>query len=119
MNCNIRSLYICVRDMERAVTFYEAFFGMTVAEKDEVYSVFDLNGFRFGLFAFEKKGESHTFGNSCLPSVDVPDLAVLQRKLQGKKLVFPVTKIGGNWVSEFEDCEGNHIELTAPVGEEE
>ena len=118
MNCHIRSLYICVRDMERAVTFYEAFFEARVTRRDDIYSVFDVNGFRFGLFAYEKTGENHTFGNSCLPSVDVPDRAALQEKLRDKKVVFPVTRIGSNWVSEFEDSEGNHIELTAQVGTE-
>jgi HK97 family phage major capsid protein len=29
--------------------------------------------------------------------------------------VFPVTQIGSNWVSEFEDSEGNHIEMTTAV----
>ena len=29
MKCSIGSLYICVKDMKRAVTFYEDFFGKT------------------------------------------------------------------------------------------
>lgn len=28
---------------------------------------------------------------------------------------FPLTKIKDNWVVEFVDTEGNHVELTAPV----
>ena len=48
MNCKIASLYICVKDMKRAVRFYESFFDMPVTEYDEIYSVFDINGFRFG-----------------------------------------------------------------------
>ena len=39
----------------------------------------------------------------------------LKRKTEGLKIVFPLAKIGTNWVTEFEDSEGNHIELTAPV----
>lgn len=58
MNCNIKSLYICVKDMDRAVAFYEAFFEQTVTKKDDIYSVFDIEGFRFGLFAYEKKNEN-------------------------------------------------------------
>ena len=30
MNCKISSLYICVRDMDRAVRFYEQLFDMPV-----------------------------------------------------------------------------------------
>lgn len=115
MNCNIRSLYLCVFDMERAIHFYESFFEKPVTVKDGVYSVFDVNGFRLGLFAFEKRNEPHVFGNNCLPSVEVENVEVLQKKLKGLRIVFPLIQIGENWVCEFEDSEGNHIELTAPV----
>ena len=118
MNCHIRSLYICVRDMRRAVAFYESFFEKKVTTYDEIYSVFDVNGFRFGLFAFEKVKENHVFGDNCLPSIDVESLDILKEKIRGLKIVFPLKVIGCNWVCEFEDSEGNHIELTTPVIEE-
>lgn len=115
MRCNIRSLYLCVKDMERAIKFYEEFLEQKVTQKDPIYSVFDINGFRLGLFAYEKKKESHTFGSNCLPSIDVDSLDVLKSKIQKLELCFPLTEIGNNWVVEFIDSEGNHIELTAPV----
>ena len=52
MKCKICSLYICVEDMNRAINFYEDFFEQPVTERDKLYSVFDINGFRFGLFAY-------------------------------------------------------------------
>lgn len=115
MNCNIKSLYICVKDMERAIAFYEGFFEMKVTKKDDIYSVFDVNGFRFGLFAYEKMNERHTYGSNCLPSVSVGNVNVLKEKIRDKKLCFPVTRIGENLVAEFIDPEGNHIEITAPA----
>lgn len=115
MECSIKSLYICVLDMERAVTFYELFFEQMVTEKNEIYSVFNINGFRFGLFAFEKMKEMHTFGSNCLPSISVNSLEILKEKLTYLEIVFPITRIGSNWVAEFKDSEGNHIELTAPA----
>ena len=101
--------------MERAISFYEAFFEQKVAVKDNVYSIFDINGFRFGLFAFEKMKEPHTFGSNCLPSISVDSIDILKQKLESLKIVFPVTKIGENWVAEFEDTEGNHVEITTPI----
>lgn len=115
MNYNIRSLYICVKNMDRAIRFYEDFFEQQVTEKDDIYSVFDINGFRFGLFAYEKKGEKHDFGNNVLPSISVDHVDALNQKIQEKEICFPLTKIGKNWVVEFVDSEGNHIELTAPI----
>lgn len=115
MNCNIKSLYICVNDMNRAVEFYEELLERPAAVRDDIYSVFDINGFRLGLFAYKKMNEPHTFGNNCLPSLEVESIDVLRSKLSKLKIVFPLTKIGTNWVAEFEDSEGNHIEMTTPV----
>lgn len=115
MDFRINSLYLCVSDMNRAVAFYEDFLEQSVTVRDKIYSVFDLHGFRLGLFAYQEMREEHAFGSNCLPSISVTSLDDLRRKTDGLKIVFPLTKIGSNWVTEFEDSEGNHIELTAPV----
>ena len=114
MKININSLYICVKDMKRAIRFYEALFEQPVTENDDVYSVFDVNGFRFGLFAYEKMKEDHSFGSNCLPSISFGNREVLEHKLSGIEICFPLTRINGNWVAEIVDSEGNHIEVTAP-----
>jgi predicted enzyme related to lactoylglutathione lyase len=101
--------------MDRAIKFYEKFFEQKVTERNDIYSVFAVNGFRLGLFAFEKKNEPHIFGSNCLPSISVDNLECLKEKLSDKEICFPLTKIGNNWVAEFVDSEGNHIEITAPV----
>lgn len=115
MNFNIKSLYICVVDMNRAIAFYEDLLEQTVTVRDDIYSVFNINGFRLGLFAYKKKNEQHIFGNNCLPSLDIDSFKTFKRKLSKLKIVFPLTQIGGNWVTEFEDSEGNHIEITTPI----
>lgn len=115
MNFSINSLYICVYDMKRAIEFYENFFGRQADIKDEIYSVFIINNFRFGLFAFEKVNEFHSFGSNCLPSISVDNVDILKQKIKTATLCFPLTKIGANWVCEFIDSEGNHIEFTAPI----
>ena len=74
-----------------------------------------LRGLRLGLFAYKMMGEEHTYGSNCLPGLDVESLELLNQKLAGLELCFPLTKIKDNWVAEFVDSEGNHIEMTAPV----
>ena len=101
--------------MDRAIRFYEDFFEQPVTEKDALYSVFDIHGFRFGLFAYQTVGEEHVYGSNCLPSVSVNSIEVLKQKMQGKEICFPLTRIGKNWVVEFVDSEGNHIEMTTPA----
>ena len=109
----IRSMYICVRDMERAVAFYEEFLGAPPAERDAIYSVFDLGGFLLGLFAFEKVGEAHTFGSSCLPSIEVASETILMEKIKRVTVVFGPKTIGRFLVAECLDSEGNRLEITA------
>jgi predicted enzyme related to lactoylglutathione lyase len=114
LNLNLKSLYVCVKDMERAIHFYESLLGQEVTEKSDIYSVFDINGFRYGLFAHEKMNEPKRWGNNCLPSLEVNDLDLILKRLEELhcKIVFPLTVIGKNQVLEFTDSEGNDVEVT-------
>ena len=115
MKYTLRSLYLCVDEMERALNFYEGFFEMVPLINDVIYSFFAIGGFRLVVFAYKMMGEEHTYGSNCLPSIEVERLELLNQKLAGLELCFPLTKIKDNWVAEFVDSEGNHIEMTAPV----
>ena len=59
--------------------------------------------------------EHHTFGSNCLPSIEVDSLEILKKKIGKLKVCFTLTKIESNYVVEFIDSEGNHIELTTPI----
>ena len=50
LNFKLNSLYICVKDMNRAIDFYEKLLEQSVEKRDEVFIVFNINGFRFLLF---------------------------------------------------------------------
>lgn len=54
--------------------------------------------FSLGLFILDIMRESYTYGNSNLSSIDIQDIWVLQRKLKDFKIIFPLNKIGDNWV---------------------
>lgn len=103
--------------MDRAIGFYECLLGQRVTEKSNVYSVFDIDGFRYGLFAHEKMNEPKNWGNNCLPSLLVSRLDMVLERLTALRapIVFPLTTIGSNQVLEFADSEGNILELTCPL----
>jgi predicted enzyme related to lactoylglutathione lyase len=113
----VKSLYVCVKNMQRAIEFYEKLLGQKISERDEIYSVFDINGFRYGLFANQKVNETKVWGNNCLPSLEVNDINIFQKTLVelNCQIVFPLTIIGKNKVLEFTDSEGNDIEITSPI----
>ncbi len=113
----LNSLYICVKDMERAINFYEIFFEQPVEKRDKIISIFTFKGFRFCLFNNRKVNEEVTWGDNCLPSFEVSDMDKLRKKLDELKveIVFPLTKIDKNRVLEFKDSEGNDIEVYCKI----
>src|SRR5471030_2318827 len=108
LNFTLNSLYICVKDMNRAIDFYEKLLEQSVENRDKVFSIFDIDGFRFCLFNNSKVQEKVNWGDNCLPSFEVNDMNKLIAKLEmlNAKIVFPVTKINNNLVLEFKDTEG-------------
>ncbi len=82
----LKSLYVCVKDMKRAIDFYENLLGQKVTEENHIYSVFDINGFRYGLFANEEMNEAKKWGNNCLPSLEVNNIDLVLKKIRKIKL---------------------------------
>ena len=65
MSYCVDSLGICVDDMDRAVQFYEQFFEQKVTEKGSIASCFEIDGFRFNLFAYNEVKEKKFVSPLC------------------------------------------------------
>lgn len=117
MKLTIHSLYICVKDMRRALAFYEEFLGLKPETADAVFSVFSIEGFRYCLFQPALVNEYAVWGDSCLPSFETDDIQAALKKVteMGRPIVFPLKRIGENMVFEFTDTEGNDIEVYGRV----
>jgi len=101
----LNSFYLCVKDLKRAVNFYEQLLNQKVEENG---SLFIING------NYQAANDKRVvFGHNCLPSFEVDDIKALMKKLEELQveIVFPLTRIGNNWVLEFRDSEGNDIEV--------
>ena len=93
----IKSLYVCVNDMKRAINFYTNFFEVKPVKEDNVYSVFDINGFRYGLFAYKEMNEEHSFGSNCLPSIEVDDIKILKEKISHLEICLNMFSFNSDW----------------------
>lgn len=113
----LNSAYLCVKNMNRAIDFYEKFLEQPVDKRDDLLGLFIYKGFRPLLFAYKKAGEKVVFGDNCLLSFEVDKIEKLKEKLNKLQvqIIYPVTKIGDNWVLEFKDTEGNDIEVYSKV----
>ena len=113
----LNSIYICVKDMNRAIDFYGKLLKQSQEKTDEIFSIFNIHGFKFCLFNNMKVKEKVSWGDNCLPSFEVNDINKLIDRLEilNAKIVFPVTKINNNMVLEFTDTEGNDIEVYCKI----
>lgn len=113
---------IPVRDIERAIEFYQSVFGYEF-ERTEIH------GNLMALFPFEENGAGISGalaqGDSYLPGkegirlyFDVEDIERTLNKVvsAGGSIAFPKTSVGkSGWVAEFWDIEGNCIALNCKV----
>ena len=108
----LSSVYVFVKDMKRAVNFYEQILNQKATGDGTIFTV---NGIRkFWLFDYQAANDNRAiFGHNCLPSFEVSDIKSFMDKLEelNAPLVFPLTQIGDCWVLEFKDPEGNDIEV--------
>ncbi len=112
----ISSLYICVKDMDRAINFYEKFLEQPVTSRDKISSLFEIDGFRYFLFNNAAVNETVRYGDNCIPSFETGDINKAYRRVTEelrRPIVFPMTRIGKNVVFEFTDSEGNDVEVYA------
>jgi predicted enzyme related to lactoylglutathione lyase len=117
MKPKLESAYIAVENINRAINFYEWFLERSAAKKGESLYLFDVDGFRLFLFDHNNENEKVKYGDNCLLSFEVDDAEKTKEKIEdrGLKIVFPLTKILDNIVFEFEDPEGNQIEVFSKV----
>ena len=117
MKPKIESAYICVEDIDRAQKFYEWLLDRNGIKAGDSMIMFDIEGFRLFLFDHNKENEEIKYGDNCLLSVEVENAKELKEELENKgfNIVFPLKQIMNNLVFEFEDTEGNHIEVFSIV----
>lgn len=113
MKPKLESAYIAADNIERAIKFYEWFLDRKVIKKAKSLYLFDIDGFRLFLFDHKKENEKIDYGDNCLLSFEVDDAKKTKEKIEnyGLNIVFKLTEILDNIVFEFEDPEGNHIEV--------
>ena len=117
MKPKLESAYISVENTERAINFYKWFLERSAAKKGESLYLFDVDGFRLFLFDHNNEHEEVKYGDNCLLSFEVDNAEKTKKKIEERnlKIVFPLNIIQNNLVFEFEDPEGNHIEVFSKV----
>ncbi len=113
MKPQIKAIYMSVKDMQRAVKFYEEIFDVKVSSSDERMSSFDFENISFLLFDPSVDGEETTIGNNVVPNIEVEDVNKMLDLIKQKscEIVMPLEEIDKYLIFQTKDTEGNIIEF--------
>ena len=113
MKPQIKAIYVSVKNMSRAVKFYEEIFDVKVSSKKEKMSSFNFDNISFLLFNSKIDGETVFSGNNVVPDIEVEDVNKMLKlvKNKGCKIVMPLEKIDKYLIFQIKDTEGNVIEF--------
>ena len=113
MKPQLNAIYVAVKDMDKAVKFYEDVFNVNVSSKDERMSLFDFGNIAFLLYNPQLDGETISVGNNVVPAFQVEDVSKMFEMLKNKncEIVLPLEKVGEYYLFQAKDTEGNIVEF--------
>ncbi|MCK5490992.1 MAG: VOC family protein [Candidatus Pacebacteria bacterium] len=113
MKPRINALYLSVKDMKRAVKFYENVFNVKVSLFNERISSFDFEIFTFLLFNPKIDNEKLLIGNNIIPNIEVENIKKMLKLIKNKEceIIMPLKKIDKYSIFQTRDTEGNIIEF--------
>jgi predicted enzyme related to lactoylglutathione lyase len=110
----LSSVYVGVKDMDRALAFYRSVFGVDPEQAEERFSTFTVRPVDFGLYDAEYDGHEFTFGDNCVPNFEVDDVESAHERIEtlAPELVHDdILEFGDYRTFQFVDTEGNTIEV--------
>lgn len=109
----LRTVYIAVKNMDRAVDFYTDFLGMPPTMKAARYSLFRLGSSYLGLYAPGADNTTVNYGDNCIPVLESENLQETLKWLKEKQMTFStdLLQAGPIQMIQFIDTEGNVIQL--------
>lgn len=113
MKAKLNSVYLAVKNMKRAVAFYEKILGRKVKFYDFQMSIFELSNISFLLFDPKYGSEKISFGNNAIVNFEVKNIKEAQKfiKHQKCKIVMALAKVNQYYIFQVKDPEGNIIEF--------
>lgn len=110
----VNSLYVAVKDRQRAKEFYQnIIFERKPSLETDRFVFFDIDGFLFGLFDPVVTGEKVQYGNNTVPTIEVDDINSLYDRLTkvGLKIVLSLQEVNETKIFQVEDSESNVLEF--------
>ena len=114
----VNALYVAARDFGRAKKCYaETIFQRDPAMTSDRFAFFDIDGFLFGVFDASFAGEVPSFGENCVPTIEVDDADAIHARLvdAGLETVLDPQDVNEMRIAQVRDTEGNVLEFYHPL----
>ena len=110
----VANVWVPVKDIERALDFYQNTLNFPVIKQDGPWAEIDANGLNIGLNGREPKG-AHG-GGPVITFEPEAGIEAAVEGLKGKGVEFPAEISEHEWgrVAAFKDSEGNDLQLYEP-----
>jgi predicted enzyme related to lactoylglutathione lyase len=111
----VAAVWVPVKDMDRAATFYEDSLGLKVDRVDDKWAEVDANGLLIGLNAREGEG-ADADGGPVISFQPEGEIDEAKRDLESRGVEFAAEISEHPWgrIATFKDSEGNDLQLYAP-----
>lgn len=108
----LTAIYLAIKDMERAVKFYEKILGKKVDVKDKRMSQFNLGSIAFLLYDPAQDNGKVTYGENAVVCFQVEDLQAMYKLVKKEGCLTTAIKTIGNYTYfQAKDSEGNIVEF--------
>lgn len=113
MKPHIGAIYLAVKNMRRAVRFYEFAFKRKVTAYDKRMSIFAFDGISFLLFDPRAEGEKVTVGNNVIPNIEVANARAAFKLMKSRKMkvVMSLCQVNDFLLFQIRDPENNVVEF--------
>ena len=113
MKPQIKAIYLAVKNMKRAVKFYEDIFDTKISSFNKRMSSFDFDTISLLLFDPNIDNEKTIMGNNVVPNIEVEDINKMLEIIKNKnsKIIMPLEEIENFLIFQIKDTEGNVIEF--------
>jgi predicted enzyme related to lactoylglutathione lyase len=111
----VANVWVSVKDIERALDFYQNTLGFSVIKEDGLWAEIDANGLNIGLNGREAQGVQ-TGGGPVITFQTEAGLEASVEDLKSKGVEFAAEISEHEWgrVATFKDSEGNDLQLFEP-----
>lgn len=96
----LNSVYVGIKDMNRALDFYQTLFEVEPTQEEERFSTSEFKTVNFSLYGSGYSGFEFELGNNCVPNLEVDDVDSTYHRIKKSRRKWFTTRFSGSGSAE-------------------